>query len=67
MVKNVQNLVVEHQEVQSETKMDRVCWRKLSDSHIRGALVRIFVFMNLCIRMQVERTGEDEHGLHMLC
>ena len=32
---------LEHREVQSETKMCRVCWRKLSDGHIRGAVIRV--------------------------
>ena len=41
MVRTVQDFVVEHQEVQSETKSDQVCWKKLSDGHIRGAVVRV--------------------------
>jgi hypothetical protein len=38
-VGTVQDLIVEDGEIESKTKADRMCWRKLSDGDIRGSLV----------------------------
>jgi hypothetical protein len=37
----IQDLIIEHREIEGKSKMDRMCWRQLSDGNTGGGLVCI--------------------------
>ncbi len=41
MIGTIQNLIIEHREVKGKFKIDRMCWRQLSDDNTEGGLVHI--------------------------
>jgi hypothetical protein len=41
VIGTVQNLIIEYREVESKSKMDRMCWGQLGNGNIEGGLVNI--------------------------